>query len=203
MNATESLFFAGLRKDGSHWAMTLPVYASQFLTHAEHLFGPRDPSFTVVGIEVDATPGKRPQIWYPDSGLAQDDPERRSRHIVVRLGPNALTDPARARWQLAHECIHLLDPWNETVDGRSASWLEEGLAAWFQNSRVPEAEWHEGQYTLAEDLVSPLMEELPNAVKLIRQERGLRISETTPDVLRGYCSGMSEDVSQKLCRPFQ
>ena len=202
MNAIESLFLAGPRKDGSHWAMTLPVYASQFLTHAEHLFGPRDPSFTVVGIEVDTTPGKRPRIWYPDSGLAQDDPERRSRHVVVRLGPNALTDPARAKWQLAHECLHLLDPWNKKVDGRPASWLEEGLAAWFQNSRVPEAEWHEGRYALAEDLVSPLMEELPNAVKLIRRKLALRISEITPKVLQDNCLGVSQEVAQKLCQPF-
>ena len=202
MTTIESLFVTQLQEDGSHWALTLPIDVSRFLADIEHLFGPRDHSFTLVGIEIDSTPGACPRLWYPDSGIAPDDPERRSRHVVIRLTSNALTDSVRARWQLAHECLHLLDPWNKQVDGRPANWLEEGLAAWFQNSRVPEAECHEGQYALAEDLVSPLMDESPNAVKFIRQERGLRISEITPDVLQGYCPGLSEDISRELCQPF-
>ena len=202
MSVIESLFVTRLQEDSSRWSMTLPVYSSRFLADIENLFGPRDPSFTVVGSEIDTTPGACPRLWYPDTGIAPDDPERRSRHVVIRLTSEALTDPARARWQLAHECLHLLDPWNDKVDGHPANWLEEGLAAWFQNHRVPEAESHEGQYALAEDLVTPLMDELPNAVKLIRRVRALRISEITPGILRDYCPGMSEDASQKLCQPF-
>ena len=203
MSVIESLFITELQEDGSQWAMTLPVYASRFLADIEHLFGPRDSSFTVVGIEIDATPGAHPHLWYPDSGITTDDLARRSRHVAVRLTSNALTDPARARWQLAHECFHLLDPWNERVDGGPATWLEEGLAAWFQNSRVPEAEYHEGQYALAESLVSPLIAELSEALKLIRRERRLRISEIAPDVLREYCPAFSQKTLQKLCEPFQ
>lgn len=202
MSVIESLFVTRLQEDGSHWAMTLPAYVSRFLADIEHLFGPRDPAFTLVGIEIDATAGARPHLWYPDSGIPPGDAEGRSRHVVIRLASSALTDSARARWQLAHECLHLLDPWNERVDGRPANWLEQGLATWYQNSRVPKAECHEGQYAIAENLVSPLMDASPDAVKLIRQDRGLRISEITSDVLRGYCSGMSQDVLQKLCQPF-
>lgn len=203
MSVVESLFVTRLKEGSDHWAMTLPAYASRFLADIEHLFGPRDHSFTLVGIEIDTTPGASPHLWYPDSGIAPDNPARRSRHVAVRLASNALADPARARWQLAHECFHLLDPWNERVDGRPATWLEEGLAAWFQNSRVPEAEYHEGQYAPAESLVSPLMDELPEAVKLIRRERRLRISEIVPDVLREYCPKFSQETLQKLCQPFQ
>ena len=47
------------------------------------------------------------------------------------------------------------------------------------------------------------MEEFPDAVKRIRQERGLRIGEITPGVLRTYCPGFSDDTLQKLCQPFQ
>ena len=202
MTTIKPLFVTRLQEDGSHWALTLPVYVSRFLVDIEHLFGPRDRSFTVVGIEIDMTPGACPHLWYPDSGIAPDDPERRSRHVVIRLTSNALTDPVRARWQLAHECLHLLDPWNERVDGRPANWLEEGLAAWFQNSRVPEAKCHEGQYALAEDLVSPLMDALPDTVKHIRRVRGIRISEITQGVLQDYYPAMSEDMSLKLCQPF-
>ena len=202
MNAIDTLFTTEFREDGSSSSITLSSHASRFIADIEGLFGPRDRSFTLVGIVIDRTPGNPPQLWFPDSGIPPGDAEGRSRHVVIRLASNALTDLAKARWQLAHECLHLLDTWNERVDGRPANWLEQGLATWYQNSRVPEAECHEGQYALAEDLVSPLMDESPNAVKLIRQERGLRISEITPDVLQGYCSGMSEDILRKLCQPF-
>ena len=89
------------------------------------------------------------------------------------------------------------------MDGRPANWLEEGLAAWFQNRHVPEAEYHEGQYGLAENLVLPLMDELPNAVKRIRGERRLRISAITPDVLREHCPRFNDETLLKLCQPFQ
>ena len=202
MNVIDSLFTTEFWEDGSHSPMTLTEYASQVLADIERRFGPRDRSFTLIGIDIDRTQDKPPHLWFPDTGIAPDDAERRSRHVVIRLGPYALTSPARARWQLAHECFHLLDPWNERVDGRPANWLEEGLASWYQNSCVPEAEHHEGLYSVAEDLVGPLMDELPNAVKRIRRECNLRISEITPHVLRDYCPGITEDVSRKLCQPF-
>ena len=202
MSAVDSLFVTEFRADGSHNPMTLPEYASWFLADIERWFGPRDRSFTLVGIDIDRTPDKHPHLWYPDSGIAADDPEGRSRHVVVRLGPAALSNLSRARWQLAHECFHLLDPWNARVDGRPANWLEEGLAAWYQNHRVPEAEWHESSYALAEELVGPLMDVLPQAVKRIRKERSQRISEFTPDVLVAYCPGLSDETLLKLCRPF-
>ena len=203
MTVIDSLFATKFQEDGSHSPMTLPEYASRFLADIEHWFGPRDCSFVLVGIDIDCTLGNSPRLWFPDSGIAPDDAERRSRHIVIRLGQAALTDLPRARWQLAHECFHLLDPWNQRVDGRPTNLLEEGLATWYQNSRVPEAEWHEGLYAAAEDLVRPLMEQLPSAVKRIRRERNLRIGKFTPKVLQDYCPGFDEDTLQRLCQPFQ
>ena len=202
MSVIDSLFATTFQEDGSHYPKTLPEYTSEYLADIEQWFGPRDRSFTLVGIDIDKTPGNVPRTWFPDSGIAPDDIQRRSRHVVIRLGPAALTGLARATWQLAHECFHLLDPWNPKVDGRPTNMLEEGLATWYQNSRVPEAEFHEGLYAAAEDLVRPLMDELPHAIKRIRKERGLRIGEIPPDILRVYCSGMSEDMSWKLCQPF-
>ena len=203
MSGVDPLFATMYREDGSHGPMTLPEYASRFLADIEHCFGPRDHSFVLVGIDIDKTPNNRPRLWFPDSGIQPDDNERRSRHVVIRLGSSALTDPVRARWQLAHECFHLLDPWSRRVDGRPTNWLEEGLAAWYQNTRVPEAEWHEGSYTAAEALVRPLMEDLSSAVKRIRRERRIRIGEFTPEVLRDYCPGFQMETLQRLCQPFQ
>ena len=203
MSGVDPLFATMYREDGSHGPMTLPEYASRFLADIEHCFGPRDHSFVLVGIDIDKTPNNRPRLWFPDSGIQPDDTERRSRHVVIRLGSSALTDPVRARWQLAHECFHLLDPWSRRVDGRPTNWLEEGLAAWYQNTRVPEAEWHEGSYTAAEALVRPLMEDFSLAVKRIRRERRMRIGEFTPEVLRDYCPGFQMETLQRLCQPFQ
>ena len=202
MNVIDSLFTTEFQGDGSSSSTTLSGYASRFIADMECLFGPRDRSFTLIGIVIDRTPGNVPQLWFPDSGIPPGDAEGRSKHVVVRLSRNALTDPARARWQLAHECVHLLNPWNKRVDARQTNMLEEGLAAWYQNKSVPEAEFHEGLYAVAEELVRPLMDELPYAIKRIRQERGLRIGEIPPDILRVYCSGMSEATSWKLCQPF-
>ncbi len=202
MNVIDALFATEFRKDGTHDPMTLPEYTSQYMADIEHRFGPRDRSFALVGIDIDRTPGNVPHIWFPDSGIAPDDGQRRSRHIVIRLGPNALTNPSRARWQLAHECFHLLDPWNVQVDGRPTNMLEEGLATWYQNHSVPEAELHEGLYATAEDLVRPLMDELPHAITRIRRELRLRIGEITPDILRDHCPGRSEETLRQLCRPF-
>lgn len=202
MNVIDSLFTTEFQGDGSSSSITLSNYASRFIADIECLFGPRDRSFTLIGIVIDRTPGNLPQLWFPDSGIPPGDVEGRSKHVVIRLSRNALTDSARARWQLAHECVHVLDPWNLRVDGRPASWLEEGLATWYQNTRVPEAECHEGLYAVAEDLIRPLMAYLPGAVRSIRQERKLRISEIIPDVLRSYCPGISNQTSWRLCQPF-
>ena len=202
MTVIDSLFATKFREDGGHGPMTLPEYASRFLADIEQWFGLRDRSFALVGIDIDNTPNNSPRLWFPDSGIAPDDADRRSRHIVIRLGPTALTDPARARWQLAHECFHLLDPWNPRVDGGATNMLEEGLATWYQNSRVPEAEYHEGLYAAAEDLVRPLVGELPSAVKHIRRERRVRISDFTTEMLQDYCPGFHEDTLQRLCQPF-
>lgn len=202
MNVLDSLFTTELQADGSNSPTTLAEHASRFVADIERQFGPRDRSFTLLGINVVRTPNSPPRLWFPDSGIVPNDAERRSRHVVIRLGPNALSDATRARWQLAHECFHLLDPWNEKVDGRPTNWLEEGLAAWYQNSSVPEAECHEGLYASAEELVRPLMNGLPDAVKRIRTERHLRIGEMAPDVLQAYCPGIDRETSRQLCQPF-
>ena len=202
MSESEYLFTTTSNEGGRYSPMTLPMYAGKFLADLERLFGPRDRSFTLLGIDICNTPDYLPRLWFPSSGVAPDAPNGRSRYIVIHLGPAVVSSLARARWQLAHECVHLLDPWNEKIDGRPTNWLEEGLAAWYQNNSVPEAESHEGSYAVAEDLVKPLMDVLPDAIKRIRQELRLRIGEITPDVLWDHCPGMREETLRKLCQPF-
>lgn len=203
MTTFDSLFSTSFQEGGSHRPRTLPEHASWFLAEIEVLFGSRDSSFSLLGIDIDKTPGNPPRLWYPDTGIAPADSERRSRHVVIRLSASAQRDSTRARWQLAHECVHLLDPWNEKVDGGTTNILEEGLASWYQNTRVPEAEHHEGQYAMAELLVKQWIRQLAPAVKRIRSEQGLRIGECTPHVLGHYVPELDEQTLQKLCQPFR
>ena len=200
--AFDQLYVTSLGLGDGIYSLTLPEWASVFLSELELIFGPRDPSFTFVGIDIDQNPGSFPRLWYPNSGVPPKDTEGRSRHVIVRLGSGALTDVYRARWQLAHECLHLLDPWNQRLDGRPTNCLEEGLASWYQNYRVPEAASREGSYAVAESLVAPLMDSLPSVVKHIRREQNLRIGEITPDALCEYRLDASRDVLQRLCQPF-
>ena len=180
--------------------MTIPGWAGVFIAELEEMFGPRDPSFTLVVIDVDAD--GVPSLWYPNSGVSSADSEGRGRHVIIRLGWAALTHSARARWQLAHECIHLLDPWNQLLDGGPTNWLKEGFATWYQNRCVPEAAYHEGLYAAAEDLVRPLTDSLPGILKRIRREQEMRIGEITPAVLGEYGLGASQYVLRRLCKPF-
>jgi hypothetical protein len=105
-------------KDGYTW--TLPSRLGSMLHEAEQLFGPRDRSYTILGVEFG--PGG-PQVWYPR-------PERK--HVVVQLSRNALKDEVIALYQLAHECIHLLSPSGR----RAAPVIEEGLATVFSEDFV-------------------------------------------------------------------
>lgn len=203
MTVIDSLFTSEFKDDGSSSSMMLSNYASHFITDIESRFGPRNRSFTLVGIVIDKNPNNPPQLWFPSSGIELGHAELAYRHIVIRLNPLALCSPERARWQLAHECFHLLDPWCEAMDGRPTNWLEEGLATWYQNEIVPAVKCHVGKYAKAEDLVGPLMADLPDAVKRIRQECALRIGEIPSDILRSHCPAMSEETARKLCQRFE
>jgi hypothetical protein len=85
------------------------------LAEAERRFGPRDKSWTILGVDFG---GSSPNIWYPSSG---------DKMVVVKLSDNASLDPNRALFQLSHEVIHLLSP----SGGKMAPALEEGPATHF------------------------------------------------------------------------
>ena len=178
---------------GTTHPATLPEYASYYLSVLERLFGPRDKSFTLVGIDICRTPEVSPHPWFLGTGDLK--------HILIRLASNAATNPTLARWQLAHECFHLIDPTIVAVDGPSTL-LEEGLATWFQNTFVPEAAFREGQRAQAETLIRPFMDVLPAAVQKIRSS-GVRIIDIQSATLREHCPDMHEEIAQQLCQPMQ
>jgi len=100
-----------------HWTLTSRF--GQALDMAEDLFGPRDRSYTILGI--DFTTDAQPSHWYPQ------DQYGTGKTVIVLLTANAASDEDRALYQLSHESFHLL---SSGVFGTATN-LEEGLATYF------------------------------------------------------------------------
>ncbi len=86
----------------------------------EKRFGPAVNEWALGGIAFD-TVEEQPFLFYPYS---------RPRTVIIRLVGPALTSIDFARFQLAHELVHCINP----SGGDLANVLEEGMAACFQQS---------------------------------------------------------------------
>ena len=71
-------------RDGFRFSLTSLL--STLLGDAEQMFGPRDMSYTPVGIEFC---GDRPKVWYPGT----------NKHIFIILTDSAREDPRQAIFQ--------------------------------------------------------------------------------------------------------
>ena len=104
---------------GSGYAWSLPSRIGRMLSYAEDLFGARDKTWTILGVEIcmDSTV---PQNWYPGSFEGRQN-------IIFQLVPPADKDLVTACFQLSHEVVHALSP----ALGHRCNVLEEGVASWF------------------------------------------------------------------------
>ena len=185
-------FTTGRQGPGRYAPFTLTQYLGIYLSDIEALFGPRDTSFTILGIEIVTTCGHKPQTWFPYF----DKVDRKNKNVIVHLGPGALNSFEQARWQLAHECVHLLNPCTRE---EGTIFLEEGLATWYQNDKVTRSFFkHTGRYADAERLVMPLMHLLPDAIKQMRAKEGVRLCDITPGLLRKYCPQLPLELALQL-----
>ncbi len=111
-------------------------------------------------------------------------------------------------WQVAHECVHLLNPGPRDT----TNILEEGLATWFQNTPcyhdqnvqnyIPRAENSISQnYREAQELVCRYGESLRKAVKTLRIE-GVRIREIAAKKLGRVLPSSSIADITRLCALF-
>lgn len=106
------LFFSSSIENGFTW--TLSSRLGDMLALAEEALGPRDISYTILGVEIGPD---IPRLWFPGN----------RRHVIVQLSPSAATDAMRAWYQLSHETVHLLAP----TGGGPATNLEEAVACYF------------------------------------------------------------------------
>ena len=196
--------FTTSRDANGTYSLTLAQLTSVFLTEIEKLFGPRDPKFTYVGLEFDTTHDAKPRIWFPHTGYPGRETNEPSRHVNIRLTGNAQNDANLAIWQLAHECVHLIDPWNIEVEGRQSNVLEEGLAVWYQYTIVQGVSLDdEPAYMEAKSLVEPFMPKLAETVKHLRTQHSVRIGDIeNPDLLLKHSPDMDPKTAENLCRYF-
>ena len=138
-----------------------------FVRDLEEMFGPSNPNFEF-GCIRPAPQGDSPHVHFRNdsSGGVVDI-------CLTEEALQSLTE-AWSTWQLAHECLHLIDPHKNPTNV-----LEEGLATYYQNDKVCRdfAECT-GSYAEAEKLVEPFMKTLPDAIKKIRKECRVAIGDT-------------------------
>ena len=128
--------FTTTRNPDGTYSLTLAQLTSVFIAEIERQLGPCDPDFTYVGLEFDTTPDAKPQICFLDTGYPGHETDQNPTHITIRLTADAQTDANLAIWQLAHQCVHLIDPWNIETENRPTNYLEEGLATWYQSTII-------------------------------------------------------------------
>ena len=202
MTITLSPFTTARNADGTY-SLTLAQLTSVFIAEIEKLLGPRDSNFTYVGLEIETTQNATPQIWFPHTGHPEYESGKRSKHIIIRLTESAQSNANVATWQLAHQCVHLIDPWQIEVEGRQPNFLEEGIATWYQNTIVQGVPY-DRPYAEAKTLVEPYMPELNAAIKHIRTQHNIRISAIDdPDLLLRHCPEMDAKSAENLCRRFE
>lgn len=132
--------------DGYSW--TLVSRLGDMLQELERIYGPRDKSYTILGIEFEKN---GPQLWYP--GNRKD--------IIIQLSLEAQYDLPMALYQLAHEAVHLLAP----TGGSHSTVFEEGFAtvfAWDYTMKVTGVDFRERsgkKYRLAGTIVEQFLAE--------------------------------------------
>ena len=146
--------------DGKDHTRTLAYQLSKMLHMVEELFGARDYSYTILGIEF-ASDG--PQIWYP----------RNHRHIIVQLNVSTATDMPKAYYQMAHETIHLLAP-TRLCD---VTVFEEGVAcyfaAYYMKYKFNQPNWSPTlpSYRRALEIIAPRLNEDIRCIRRLRKNQ--------------------------------
>jgi hypothetical protein len=167
---------------------TLTTYLGRFLREAEELAGPRDRSWTILGVEFFGW--EAPHTWYPEN----------CGNITIRLTRDVAREPARAIFQLAHEVVHLISP-----SGRQnqAPNLEEGFASIFAHEtaeRYADFKCAIGdQYRAAHEDVSTLFTMNRLAIKEIRRLEP-RLWMVTPEIVARAVPGIDAQLAARLCR---
>ena len=176
---------------GSIFSWTLAARLGHMLNQAEHLFGARDSTYTILGVEFG---GDIPRVRYL----------RNWHQAIVQITPSCATDTVRACHQMAYQCIHLLSP----TDTRNVTVLEEGLAIHFSRRYIREhlraVNWLSDEtesHSNACMLVEQLLTLDPAIICSVRRSQPT-ISHISPDDIRTVCSNVPTELATALTQPF-
>ena len=192
--------------DPSEFLTYLEGQVTRYRSIIERMFGHFDSRFTFGSVGRVSQEEQRPQprIHFPScySGGVVD--------ILITPKPHDRCWRAQATWQIAHECVHLLDPCEEG----KANYLEEGLATWFQmeprfHNKIVKGYLKKNRGRLIRDpryvtALGMVRRNMPGLKKAIRDIRGsgTRLCEITPSHLRSRLAGVGEKALIALCEPF-
>jgi hypothetical protein len=184
-------------KGGFSW--TLPSRLGQILSEAESLYGERDKSWTLLGVEFVSN--DQPAIWYP---FSHED----KKYLLVQLTKKALEDEQEALLQLSHEAVHLLSP---AGGGKNTNVFEEGLATYFsieylkkQGFKVDQQILASKKYREAFELVKQVAESHTNfneMIELIRLEHE-GFATLKADDIPVYFKQVDRGLAERLVAEF-
>ena len=184
------------------YVRNLEAHVTSYVSILESIFGQRDPRFVFGTIGMS---DGRPRTHFPgrfhlDGGCHVD--------ILITKYPWEHRSPDQGPWQIAHECVHLLDP----REIGTANTLEEGLATWFQDAPAYHDERvrryivknnkHPPAYLDAQELVRRSLPDILQAVKTLRAS-GVRIGDMKADMLAPLLPNAQPGTAERLCALFQ
>ncbi len=177
---------------GKGYSWTLAAVLGEIILKAEEMFGDRDRSYTLLGIDFAPDYSK---TWTPGN----------CKHIIVQLNMDCLTDRYQAYLNLAHEGIHLLSPTGKA----DANVLEEGLAVyfaqWYLNYVFEDGWWNgtfkDDAYRRAGDAAKQLLAYDIDVIKKLRQVQPT-IAYITAEQIKAQCPAVSDELAALLARRF-
>lgn len=180
----------------------LEAHVASYVSILESIFGPRDARFVFGTIrKSDGRPCPGFPAGFHFNGECRVD-------ILITTWPWENHSPDQGPWQIAHECVHLLDP----SEKGTANVLEEGLATWFQNepcyhdervqSYIANNDEPLPAYLEAQGLVRQNLPDILHAVKRLRAS-GVRIGDIKVDMLAPLLPNTETKTVERLCALFR
>ena len=184
----------------------LKAHVARYISILEPIFGRRDPRFVFRTIGVSDTGS--PCTYFPEGFHFRGGCHV---NILIAKFPWENCSSGRWPWQVAHECVHLLDP----IEKGTVNVLEEGLATWFQDestyhdeqvrhylAKYDKHEKYSPAYLEAQELVRGSVPDILHAVKTLRGS-GFRIGDIKADVMAPLLPKVGTETLERLCSPFQ
>ena len=174
------------------YSWTIISLFGSIMKDAENLYGERDRSFNILGVEL--CDQEQPMIWYPGSWDGRKD-------VIIQITKDCETNISKAIFQVSHETIHCLCP----KPGRHANVLEEGLATLFS---VYESSIHNTgflpdslPYISAMEKVAELLQFDKSIIKKARMLEP-DLSSITKEQLLGLQPSIRGNLLEVLLEPF-